>query len=326
MKCTSISLCSLFENNKDIEDLRITIMSSDVSEANIKKINDLAKCYNRDVKIIDASDQLESFAKSLDLKPFRGSYAVYASLILEEILPEVDKVLMIDSDTLVVGSIRSLWQLSLEGNVMAAVPEIGLYSKISSSEDYDVLYKSDLYFNTGVILYDLKAWRENKIGNIISECIRKHNKEFKIVDQTILNLAINDKIYPLELKYNYYTAVHGIKYKTMRSHFPVKSVFSEVEFSDAHSSPVIIHFVGFPFERPWFRKGQTPYKDVYISYLQKTSWKDEPLEEYKKNKNFVFLIYDEISVFLRKHSFYNFYHWYRYVFGQYIKKLTRTSR
>ena len=326
MRCTSVSICSLLESNINVEDLNIFILSDDISDNNKNDIVDLGKRFGRKIEIRNAMDILQSFAVLANLPAFRGSYAVYASLCIANLFPNLDRVMVLDADTLVVDSLDNLWRLDLNGRPLAAVPDVGMYSEISSSEDVDIIYGSDLYFNTGVLVYDLAIWREQNIDEIIQNTIKEYEKSFRVVDQSILNLALKGNIYTLDLKYNYYTAVHGISFERMRKSFPMRKVFCEHEFSKAKIAPIIIHFVGLDFERPWFRRGVTIYKDDYISFLNKTSWVNEDLDELNWDKKIIFILYDEISILLRKCQFNNVYHWYRYVLGQKIKSFLGVSR
>lgn len=326
IKCTCVSLCSLFENNSNIDSLKVVLISSDIDTENTEKVLSVCERYGRNIEIIDATNLLLDFAIQLNLPEFRGSYAVYASLIMADILPDCDRAIFIDSDTLILGNLEPLWTQNLEDKVIGAVPEVALYSKISSSEDIDILYGSELYFNSGVLLYDLKSWRFFNIRSQLSNFILKAQRNYKIVDQSILNDFFKDGICRLHLKYNYYTAVHGIRYETLKRNFPVKDVFGRKEFDETKHNPVIVHFVGFPFERPWFRLGESPYKKIYLDYLNKTPWAYDALDEFEFSPNLIIAMYDKFSMILRRVSLYDAYHTYRYVLGQYLKKITQISR
>lgn len=321
MKCTGISILSLFENNKNIQKLNVYVITSDVTNENRLKLQHIAKCYNRKIEFVNASTQLADLGKKFGLMPFRGSFAVYSTLIMDNIFPQIEKILVIDSDTIINGSIVDLWNTNIEGHALALVPEIGLYGKISSSEDLSVLYKHNIYYNTGVLFFNLKKWRTEKINELIISGIKNYKKEFRIFDQSIINYLLNDQILRLKLKYNFYTAVHGISYSTLCKNFDQKKIFSQIEFIEAKNNPVIIHFVGFPFERPWYKKGITPYNSIYLNYIASSPWAKEELEKLPKNENFILHVFYTIARQLRKFGFYDFYHWYRYVFGQRVKRM-----
>lgn len=326
MKYTGVSIQSLYENNIDTKIINVYVLSSDISENSINNLKQIAGKFDRKITVKDISKDLSNFASKLGLKPFRGSYAVYASLFIEQIFPDLDRVIYLDADTLINSSLEGLWNKDIGSSPIAAVPEIGLYSGISSSEDNEILYGSDIYYNTGFILYNLCQWREQKINNIIESTIDSYGKPFRIVDQSIINLALKNKIFRLHLKYNYYTAVHAISYERMVKTFSNNPIFKKKEFDSARESPCVIHFVGLDFERPWFRRGFSAYKDLYLSFLEKTPWSGDKPEEFSTSKSFVYKIYDEFSLILLNLKLYNFYHWYRYIFGQKIKKILNIKR
>lgn len=326
MKCTAVSIQSLYENNIDVEVLNIYVLSDDITAESRKGLIQVAQNFNRTLEIKNVSDMLKNFAKSLNLPLFRGSYAVYASLCISQIFPDLEKVLLLDADTLINDSLVGLWSSSTGGLPIAAVPEVGLYSGISSSEDEEVLYGSQLYFNSGVILYDLKEWRKQKVDLVIRDVVDSHGKPFYIVDQSILNVALKNKICRLHLRYNYYSAVHAVGYRRLVRTFAKNPVFEQTEFDQSRRLPCVIHFVGCDFERPWYRRGFSVYKNTYLQVLARTPWATLPLQEFSSKKSIIYFVYDEISLILQRLKLHDFYHWYRYIFGQRIKRLLRSAR
>lgn len=324
--CTGVSILSLLKNSKKTENLIMHIITTDMTEQNRYKIRKITDEYHVKLEFVDVAQKLTEYAKNVGLELFRGSYNVYASLILHEIFEDVDRILLIDSDTLVVDDLEDLWHLNMEDKLLAAVPEIGLYGKISSSESYDVLYKNEIYYNAGIIFYNLENWRKENISIYLKEKMKEYGKQFSVVDQSIINYSLYEKIERLHLRYNYYTAVHGITYKTLVKNFYRKKIFLENEFTEAQKRPAIIHFIGQPFERPWYEKSASPYKDVYLNYWNMSPWAEKGLMKNPASKSFVFFLYDNVSYWMRKVNAYNLYHTYRYVFGQKIKQRLKQSR
>jgi lipopolysaccharide biosynthesis glycosyltransferase len=320
MKCTGVSILSLYENNKNIRYLNVYVITSNVTDENILKLQHIANTFNRKIEFVNASDKLCDLGEKFGLEPFRGSFAVYSTLIMDDIFPLKEKILVIDSDTIINGSIIDLWETNIEKHVIALVPEVGLYGKINSSEDDSILFKHNIYYNTGVLLFNLKKWRNDNISELLISGIKTYKKRFRIFDQSIINYLLNDKILRLKVKYNFYTAVHGISYSTLQKNFNQKKVFSESEFIEARNNPVIVHFTGFPFERPWYKKGITPYNSMYRNYIARSPWAKEELEKLPKNENLILQFYYTTARLLRKLGFYNLYHWYRYVLGQKLKQ------
>ena len=95
----------------------------------------------------------------------------YARSYLAELLdPCVERVIYLDSDTIVVDDIQKLWQVSLSGSRVIGAPEychVNFKNYFSSEfwSDEEMVNeafvgKSPCYFNTGVMVMDLLRWRE----------------------------------------------------------------------------------------------------------------------------------------------------------------------
>ncbi|XP_020213597.1 probable galacturonosyltransferase-like 4 [Cajanus cajan] len=95
----------------------------------------------------------------------------YARIYLSDILPGyVKRVIYLDSDIVVVDDIAKLWEVDLQGKVLAA-PE---YCHANFTDYFTDLFWNDpelsgtfegrkpCYFNTGVMVMDVEKWREGK--------------------------------------------------------------------------------------------------------------------------------------------------------------------
>lgn len=122
----------------------------------------------------------------------------YGKLFIHELLPKLDKVLYLDVDLIVLDSLKELYNTSFDGNYIVGC-ESHNYGKIQAKE-----LGIDKYFNSGVMLLDLKAMRENNV----SEYIRKHfkslvGKTLWVYDETIINGLLSDKIKFISQEWNY---------------------------------------------------------------------------------------------------------------------------
>lgn len=325
-QCMGVSIYSLLVNNQEIPEIRIYVLETGISEGNKRKINMIGKQFNRKVMFIEAQRQFDDYVKKFKFKYLRGSYNTYARVMLNAWFGDLDKVLLIDSDTLVVDSIKDLWDTDIENYLIGAVPEAAVYSAYNTYEDDKIVSNSNPYFNMGIVLCNLKYWREQRLDDLIEEKMNGYKTAFMIADQSILNYAVNDRIKRLHLKYNFYTAMHSVKYSTIKKVFSSLNIFSETEFFEARNNPVIIHFVGHPFERPWFDGSVSCYKNEYLLYRGKTPWKDEALMSIPRPKNIIFGFYDRFTYLLLKTNMVNITHHFRYIWAQKIKKLINQSR
>ena len=69
-----VSITSLFENNKHIEDISVFILSDDMSHENQSKFMLLAEEYGRKIVIVD-SNPLNKKLEQLGIPMYRGSYS-----------------------------------------------------------------------------------------------------------------------------------------------------------------------------------------------------------------------------------------------------------
>lgn len=260
---TICSIVSIIDNASEKCDF--IILSNGLSARSKQKFCLIAKDAGVNIDVLEISGKLEELAREFGLPKSRGSYSTYSRIFLAEILPNLDHVWLLDSDTLVLGDICELKQYS--DHTIAAVPDQVVLNKHSCHESWDLSNK--LYFNMGVVGLNLKKWRElNLLGKLRDEF--DQSEPLKIVDQTVVNRYFSDYIYRLHQKYNFYTYFHHeLPYDFLSGLSIPRYFLGKEEFTEAKEAPVIIHFIGFWFERPWFIKSYSPFKRVYSYYWKK---------------------------------------------------------
>ena len=123
----------------------------------------------------------------------------YAKLFIQDLLPDLDKVLYLDTDLIIRDSLEELYNIPFDGNYIVGC-ESHDYSKKQAKE-----LNIPKYLNSGVMLLDLKAMRENKV----SEYLRANFKPLVdkvsiwIYDETIINGLLHNKIKFVSEKWNY---------------------------------------------------------------------------------------------------------------------------
>ena len=116
------ALYSLYDNNKDEKELNVHVVSIGMQYTSLKRLKETAKIFKRKINIINFDDIKYKLGNSSDTGRF--DYSIMGRLFLGELLPEsVKKVIYLDCDTIVLGSLKKLWRLALYSNIMAAVPE-----------------------------------------------------------------------------------------------------------------------------------------------------------------------------------------------------------
>lgn len=124
----------------------------------------------------------------------RYSKLSYLRCYFSKILKE-DKILYLDADTLVVDNIEDLWNTDFEDNVLVGVHEGGEWNKHLWTYGLD-----DTYINSGVLLMNLKALREEKLDDSMIYLL--NNNRYAFPDQDVINLVCRNRIKHVSNVYN----------------------------------------------------------------------------------------------------------------------------
>lgn len=309
------SLVSLFENNKDIN-INITIFDSGISKDNKGKVEEIFDKYHRGsprwIVPIDLEDKM-----GIKLDIARGSLAVYSRLFLKDFFDDdVSKILYIDSDTVIVSSIKKLWDINLGEKVIAATKDA--FSKFYRKNIE--LNENDVMINAGVFLINFPEWKRQGVEQQFLEYICQKNGKVQLNDQGVLNHVLNNKIYFLDPSYNLLSLYYDYSYKEMEEYRKPVNFYSNSEIKRAKNNPIIIHYTSaFNTIRPWYQNSTHPLKKVWRWYYDKSPWKDMPLEIGRKKgvKRILFSIYNSLpqQISLRVAS----------IFQAYIRPLLKKS-
>ena len=148
-----VAIQSLCENNTQENEIVVYIVEDKISEKNKKRLKEITDKFNRTLVFIKMPSQEEVYP---GVKINLGR--TYARMALGEILPEhVDRVLSLDSDTLVMDSLHDLYNVSFTEDEYVA----GVYDCVGKAIQKSVLNVPDdlCYCNAGMFLIDLKKWR-----------------------------------------------------------------------------------------------------------------------------------------------------------------------
>jgi lipopolysaccharide biosynthesis glycosyltransferase len=203
--------------------------------------------------------------------PALGGRTSWIRILLPEILPQLDRIIYLDADTLTVDSVSPLWMMSLHDAGVAAVSNVvepDKHSHVTQLGIADV----KTYFNAGVLVMNLCFMREENILSRIMSCVASMGDELAWFDQDALNLVFADSWRPLEPRWN---AQNSLWYWGPWAN----EVFGEDLVREAVSNPAILHFEGPSVVKPWHYLCQHPFHDRYLQALATTPWRDVPPQE-----------------------------------------------
>lgn len=265
-----VSIYSILHHNKYATEICIYIMGENLSCGAKKKIERMATAYKRTVIFIDTEFLIDKM-KMLDMPTYRGSYAANMRLFLDEVLDEaVEKVLYLDSDTIVTERLDELFQIDMQGKAIGMV----LDSLGDSHKKQIGLSEFDDYYNSGVILFDLQHWRERKYKERIVQHVTEKRNNYPAPDQDLLNLVCKGDILRLNLKYNF-QPIHGAFSDGYFKFVMRPNVYYDVRQIDAaRKRTVIYHCFRFLGEFPWHKGNLHPFGGLFDRYLEHSPWKD----------------------------------------------------
>lgn len=183
--------------------------------------------------------------------PFVQHYTTTAllRLFLPDLMPNLEKIIYLDTDVVVNLDIRDLWDIDISGYYLAA--RLGNPDGMTRSR-YRYYQKigidPDIYFNSGVLVLNLDAIRHYGSLSALSLSYLNNHPESGWPDQDALNYLLQTRCLPLNLRYNLL--------------FSPNLTIHDV-------SAAIIHFAG-P-NKPW----NTWYggvDELYWEYLLRSPW------------------------------------------------------
>jgi lipopolysaccharide biosynthesis glycosyltransferase len=270
-----VSITSLFINNKNIDKLHVYVIDDRIEQINKDKMLELASQYGHDIIFLDLTEGIR-ILQDMGIPKYRNSYTTYLKLFTFNLLPDnVKRIFFIDSDSVVVDDLSDLIDIDMQGHMIAAVRD-GISHPYKIALGFD---KDDSWFNMGVMLVDVEAWKANHAQDKIIAQLKKR-KGYIAVDQDLLNITQHGNIMTLHPKYNATPHHYVYKETAFRRAFPQGGFYDSLEImKEAQEHPVIRHFERFVGQSAWNLETVHPYAFLFDQYLAQSPWKD-----YKKKR------------------------------------------
>lgn len=191
------------------------------------------------------------------------SYAAYARIFIPNLLETEGRVLYLDCDTLVDGSLDELFAIDLQGKPFA----LGYDCVLSHFKRYIRLQADLPYYNSGVMLIDLAAWRSHRCTERILAELAHPSGPNPLGDQDIIVRVFPQETRPIDPKWNFLSQFFMFSYKGLRRVVGEGAalLFSPEAYEEARRHPVIYHFSGQTLGRPWFTSSRHPMREPYRS-------------------------------------------------------------
>ena len=267
----AVTICSVLKNLDSRRSLNLFILDAGIRYENkIKLTNsiDSSRCH---LEFLDTKGRFQEMPLVDHL-----TEATYHRLLIPELLSTaIHKVIYLDCDVLVLTDISKLWDIEIGNHHLLAVQDYSLpYISLGVRNHEEMGIASHCkYFNAGVLVINLDAWRKDSTALTVNEFIVKP-RDYKIFnDQEALNAVLWNQWSEIDPKWNQQvvlTSIEGTEKIASECIDSLKERLGEERYLDVISNPYIKHFCS-P-AKPWNVLAH-PDKKLFYQYLDMTKWK-----------------------------------------------------
>lgn len=198
----------------------------------------------------------------------RISQVMWYRILLPDLLPSASRVVYLDCDTIAADDLAALAHIDLQGRAVGAVHNV--MAPGSEHVTNLGLPAGQHYFNSGVLVMDLAAWRERQIAQQVIEYGRSRCRELAFPDQDALNVIVGGDRLALDPRWNCQNTLF---------YWPrAAELFGDETVRRACARPGIVHFEGPELAKPWHYLSKHPYRNEYLRHRANTPWPTDVIE------------------------------------------------
>ena len=191
--------------------------------------------------------------------------SIYAKLFPER-LTDAERLLYLDSDVVANAPFSELFQMDLQGNVIAGVKMPYADSVLRRQQ-----ITGEIFLCDGVILMDVVQWKRQQLSKRAMEYIKRWQGKPERMSESVINFVCDRQILVLPPAYNQMPKFLVFGKKELEKMYQIIEYYSWEELKEAREHPVLIHFMNELYHRPWCRKSKNfmwnhPYRNNYIYY------------------------------------------------------------
>ncbi len=246
----AVSIRSLVDNISPEREYRITVLYTDMTEASQGRIATMAT-PNCSISFVDVNRAVADVTAHFALRDYY-SFAIYYRLFIPSMFSHLDKALYLDCDVVIDRDIADLYDTELgEDNLVAVVSDAIIAEndnlRVYAREAVGVSWQE--YFNSGVMVMNLKLFRELDIEGKFVSLLTRYGFPTIAPDQDYLNNLCRTRAVYLHKSWN-----------KMYSPLP-------------YDGPVyLVHYN--MFLKPWFYT-RVPFGDIFWRYAERTEFYEE---------------------------------------------------
>jgi lipopolysaccharide biosynthesis glycosyltransferase len=259
----SVALCvaiyTLLENLRQEIGVDLYVMANDIQSETRDR---LEKTWGKRVRPHWVSPDDQKVRTLVAGTGHTASPSAYYRLFMGSMLPaSLTRVIYLDVDVMVRGDVYDLWRREMNGNIVLAVQD----SCIQTNRVSSAIEEPKPYFNSGLMVIDLVAWRREGIE---ASCIKTAHEQRRFTrynEQAALNCCLSGRWGLLPPVWNRQSTFDL---------FPdwQSSPYEEEEFRQTLQNPAIIHFT--TATKPWRRicDHSKTHIEAYRKAIMRAGW------------------------------------------------------
>lgn len=208
------------------------------------------------------------------------STAAYYRISLPSLLPDVDKIIYTDTDVINFKDLSEMYNIEFKDKMYfcGGLDHIGLINEI---KHFGI--EPDKYMNSGIMLINLKAMRNDSIEDNLRTFISSHFLNHH--EQTAINVVCYKNIQILPYKYGSFAYGSFEKFVIFNNEQNEKYRFNITDLYKAFNSPTLLHYAG--YTKPWDKDCENKRRVYWWYYAKKSIVYQEILEHYGFNDTYI---------------------------------------
>jgi len=244
-----IALHSLILNSDKNKFYDVYVLNIGLSDINVKRVLNM-KCEHVNVTFVDVHEKMKKLGEQLMLRHYYSA-AIYFRIFIPDMFRQFDKAIYLDSDIVVNTDIAKLYDIELGDNILGGTIDQVICSR-PDFQDYATIgvgvhYLK--YFNSGVLLMNLKKMREIDLEGQFVAMFNKYHFDVLCPDQDYLNVL---------------TVGHTLQLDKGWNKMSVDK--------DYDGEPMIVHYN--MFNKPW-QYDDIPYGHYFWDYAKGCQFYDD---------------------------------------------------
>lgn len=229
------------------------VLHNDIPEEWFEGIQCKLEKMGNNLFSIHISDDIFKDYKTLE---HISSSSSYYRLLIPKLINQA-RVLYLDADIIVNGSLSDFYYSDLNGAPVGVVKDYGM------GENFPFPYLdasvSKKYFNSGVLLIDCVTWRNEGLVDTLLQTVEEYGDQVLYGDQCILNIVLRE-----QAKYYSFTENAQVQYiEAIKNRHNIKSI-------NLDATPTIIHYAA--KHKPWDNQNQTLFEREKYWFFRHLDW------------------------------------------------------